>query len=88
MAIKITKCGIGNFAKTIIFPLVNVTIIILFILLLKTTMDVEILEFIIFVIIGVLTYLFIAYLSDRFFNYKIQALIKDKIGRASCRERV
>ena len=79
MAIKITKCGIGNFAKTIIFPLVNVTIIILFILLLKTTMDVEILEFIIFVIIGVLTYLFIAYLSDRFFNYKIQALIKDSI---------
>ena len=52
MAMKITKCGIGNFAKTIMFPLLNVTITILFILLLKTTMDVEILEFIIFVIIG------------------------------------
>ena len=82
MAMKITKCGIGNFAKTIMFPLLNVTITILFILLLKTTMGVGILEFVIFVITGVLTYLFIAYLSDKFFNYKIQALIKNKIGRA------
>jgi O-antigen/teichoic acid export membrane protein len=79
MAIKITKCGIGNFAKTIIFPLVNVTIIILSISLLKTTMGVGILEFIVFVTIGALMYLFIAYLSDKLFHYKIQALIKDSI---------
>lgn len=79
MAIRITKCGIGNFAKTIMFPLVNATIVILFILLLKTTMGVGMLEFIIFVTIGGLTYLFMAYLSDRLFNYKIQVLIKDSI---------
>ncbi len=79
MAIKITKCGIGDFARTIMFPLVNGTVIILLLLPLKAAIGIGILEFVLFILIGILTYLFIAYLADKFFNYKIHALIKGSI---------
>jgi len=78
-AIKITKCGVKKFANTIIFPLVNGTIIVLLILGLKTIMGIGIWEFIILACAGVLAYLILTYLSDKFFNYKIQALIKESI---------
>ena len=78
-AIKITNCGVKNFANTMIFPLTSGAIAVLVILGLKTTMGIGIREFIIFTCMGVLTYLVIIYLSDKFFNYGIQTLIKESI---------
>jgi O-antigen/teichoic acid export membrane protein len=78
-AIKITKCGVRDFANTIIFPLVSGTIVVSVILGLKTIMGIGIWEFIIFVCMSVLAYLIMTYLSDKFFNYRIQILIKESI---------
>lgn len=79
IAMKITKCGTKKFANTIIFPLVSEAIAVLLILRLKTMMGIGIWEFIIFTGIGVLTYLILIYLSDKFFNYRIRALIKESM---------
>ncbi|MFH1674145.1 MAG: lipopolysaccharide biosynthesis protein [Pseudomonadota bacterium] len=79
MAIKITKCGVINFAKMIIIPLINVTITALIMLGLKNMMSTDILEFIVVVCMGAVTYLILAYLSDRFLNYKIQTLVKQSL---------
>jgi O-antigen/teichoic acid export membrane protein len=78
-AIKITQCGVKDFANTMIFPLVSGAIVVLVILGLKTIMGIGILEFIVFTCMGVLSYLIIIYLSDKFFNYRIQTLIKESI---------
>ena len=79
MAIKITKCRIKNFSKIIALPLVNVSITVLIILGLKTIINVRIWEFFILVFIGVFVYLIITYLSDKFFGYKIQSVIKESL---------
>ena len=79
MAIKITRCGIKNFVKMTIFPLINGIIAVLLIFGLKTIMGTGIWEFIIFACMGVLAYLIVAYLLDIFFNYKIRTLIKESL---------
>ena len=79
LAIKITKCSVKKFAMTIIFPLVNVILLVLLVLVLKTTVSTGILAFIIFAFVGILAYLLMTYLSGKFFNYNIQTLIKESI---------
>ena len=76
-AMKITECCIISYTKTIVFPLINVSIAILPILKLKTIMGTGIWEFITFTCIGILTYFAATYVSDKLFKYKIQVLIKD-----------
>lgn len=78
-AIKITECGVKNFAKMIIFPLISGILLILFILGLKSIMGIGMWEFIVFTGMGILVYLITIYLSDKFFNYKIQVLIKESM---------
>jgi len=78
-AIKITKCGTKDFANTMLSSLVGSAIAVLVVLGLRSMMDTWIWEFIIFTCVGVLTYLIIIYLSDKFFNYGMQALIKESI---------
>ena len=79
MGIKITKCSVKKFANTMIFPLVSGTIAVLLILGSKTMIGTGIWEFIVFICIGILAYLIIIYLSDKFFNYGMRALIKESI---------
>ena len=62
-----------------IFPLVSGAIVVLVILGLKTIMGIGIWEFVTFICMGILAYLVIIYLSDMFFNYRIQTLIKESI---------
>ena len=78
-AIKITKCGTKDFANTMLSSLVGSAIAVLVVSGLRSMMDTWIWEFIIFTCVGVLTYLIIIYLSDKFFNYGMQALIKESI---------
>jgi O-antigen/teichoic acid export membrane protein len=77
MVIKITECGAKNFTKTILFPLVNGLITSLLVIRLKTMMGTGILELITFICLGILIYLIMTYLSDKFFNHKMHSLIKE-----------
>ena len=79
MVIKITKCSIVDFTKTIIFPLINTIMVGLVILGLKNTMGIGMLEFIMFVCVGVFGYFIAVYISDKCFDYGPQALIKESL---------
>jgi len=81
MVIKITKCGAKNFNKLIILPLINGIIIVLSIFVLKTYINATgILSLLLLVCIGILIYLGITYLFDRYLNYGMQSLIKESIS--------
>lgn len=79
MAIRLTECDPLDFAKKLIFPLVNGTVAVAVVFMLKTFMKTTLTEFIVLAGIGVLAYLVMAYLSDRLFKCKMQALIKESI---------
>jgi len=78
-AIKITKCGMKDFVNTMLSSLVGSAIAVLVVSGLKNIMDTGIWGFIILSCMGILTYLIIIYLSDKFFKYGMQALIKESI---------
>lgn len=82
MVIKVTKCGVRNFCKMTMPPLANAGATILTLFLLKTyCIDLDgILEFILFIMIGVLVYSGITYLFDKFFGYKIQLTMKESLS--------
>ena len=81
MVIKITKCGAKNFNKLIILPLINGIIIVLSIFVLKTYINATgILSLLLLVCTGILIYLGITYLFDRYLNYGMQSLIKENIS--------
>ncbi len=76
--IIITKCGIKNFSKMIVFPLVNGIIMALLIFALKNSGSINgILGFFSLVAVGILAYLSIAYFFDRYFNYRVHPLLKE-----------
>jgi len=77
MAIQITECGLAIYGKMILIPLMNATISALFVLTLKTIMDIGILEFVTLIVVGVFIYFGMTYLSDKFFRYKMQIIIKE-----------
>lgn len=79
MCIKITGCGVKDFAKMIILPLINGTIAVLVVLGLKTIMDVGLSEFIMFACVGALIYSIMSYLSDRSFKCRIHVFIKESL---------
>ena len=80
-AIKITQCGIKDFSKTIAFPLVNGIIMASFIFILKAGVNgVGIWDFLLFFVVGVLTYLGITHLSDRHLDYGMLPLIKESLN--------
>lgn len=79
MVIKITKCSIVDFTKMIIFPLINTIMVGLVILGLKNTMGIGMLEFIMFACVGVSGYFIAVYISDKYFDYGVQALIKESL---------
>ena len=77
--IKITKCGIKSFANTMIFHFINGTVIVLIIFGLKTIISIGVWNFVIVTFSGILAYLILTYISGKFFNYRIRALIKEII---------
>lgn len=79
MAIKITECGLKNYAKIIIFPLINGTIVVLFISKLKTILVIGIWEFCILGCMCIFIYLVMTYLSDKLFRYRMQVIVKESL---------
>jgi len=81
MAIKITRCGIKNFSKTIALPLINGIIMIISIFAIKMSINTSgFLGFFSLVGIGILISLSITYLFDRYLNYRMQLLLKENLS--------
>ena len=78
-AMKITKCELKTFAIRITFPLLSGTVAVLPLLFFKKTMPIGIAQLITLAFTGILTYLSMVLLSDKFFNYQMQPLLKDII---------
>jgi len=78
MALRITKCGIKEFSKAVVLPLINALIMIWLIYLFKIKAGaVGILELTLLVAIGGVSYLAIAFFLDRFSNYRMHSLIRE-----------
>ncbi|UCB51989.1 MAG: lipopolysaccharide biosynthesis protein [Candidatus Zixiibacteriota bacterium] len=76
-AIRITTCEVKEFGRIILFPSIGGVAVISIIMGLKAIMSIGLWEFLILVCMGISGHLFVIYLSDRFFGYNIEALIKE-----------
>ena len=81
MVIKITECRIKSFCRLIAFPLTGTIIMVLPIFFLKmhSVISIGILEFLMSIGLGILIYLGMTYLFDRFLNYKMELIIRDSL---------
>lgn len=79
--VKLIKCKIGDFCKITALPLINTVIMISVIFILKTHWGntVEMLEIFLFILFGVVSYLGVTYLFDKFFSYRMQNIIKNSL---------
>lgn len=75
MAIKTTKCGLLDYSRIIIVPLINSIIALLSILLLKTFLIEGIYTLLFLPAAGLLIYFVITYLFDHLTNYRMYALL-------------
>ncbi len=81
MTVRITKCGIREFSKAVVPPLINALIMIWLIYLLKIKVGaVGILGFTLLAAIGGVSYLAVASLLDRFSNYRMHSLIRESLS--------
>jgi O-antigen/teichoic acid export membrane protein len=74
MALKLTKCSKIRFLKIISIPLINGVFTALIILLLKTIMGRGLFELIVLLTSGAVIYLGVAYLSDKFLDYRMGSI--------------
>ena len=79
--VKITKCGGKKVLKVVFYPLISTIFMILLISTLRIGNNmVHIWEFSLFIIVGIVAYLGVTYLLDKFFHYGIRALIKESLA--------
>ena len=80
MVLKITRCKGGEFGKIIALPPLSGLLMVLSIFALKAgNSTVGIQGFFLLLIVGILTYLSVTYLLDRFAHYGIRLLIKESL---------
>ncbi len=80
-AIKITKCAIKDFGKTIAFTFVSGIIMVISIFTLKMSININgLLGFLLLVSIGILINLSITYVFDKRLNYRLWLLIKESFN--------
>jgi O-antigen/teichoic acid export membrane protein len=80
MVIKITRCELKNFGKMIVLPMLYSMIMIVVVIILKDSMQlIGVLEFFLLVVVGVISYFFLAFLFDSLLNYRIKKLIREKL---------
>ena len=76
-ALRVANCGIKNLGKLIVLPLLNGIIIVAIIYALKFCINANTFSgFFSLTVIGILIFICLNYLFDRFFNYKIFLTIK------------
>jgi lipopolysaccharide exporter len=79
MSIRITKCSTKKFCHILIFPFINVAVVLVLVTIFKISIKTGCWEFIALICVGFLSYFIITYLLDKFFNYGIQSLIKESV---------
>jgi lipopolysaccharide exporter len=80
IVIKIIRCEINNVTKMIVFPLLNTVFVILLISLVKSYCNnADALVFFFNIIMGLASYFFIAYVCDKFYDYRLMDNIKMNI---------
>ena len=78
MVLQITECGKRNFVGTIGLPFVNALFMVTILLILKDSIpSVEIWHLTLLIVVGILAYLCIVYLFDRFFDYGVMKIVKE-----------
>lgn len=76
--VKFIECKKIKFVKVIIYPLINLIIMSLVVLLAKHfILEISLFHFVLFVGLGGLVYLFVAYLFDKYVNYNMISLAKE-----------
>ena len=80
MLMKTIDCRFNDFFKNIIAPLINTTIMALVISVLKNEMPVKMWSFFYLIVVGILIYFALTYISDKFSKNKIIPLIKDSFN--------
>jgi len=80
MGMKITGCGVREFGKRIILPLMSAMVMIAYISILKRCIHVvSVWEFLMCVGLGGLVYLGMIYLLDRFLDYGMREIIRESL---------
>jgi O-antigen/teichoic acid export membrane protein len=80
MSIRITRCAIRELFKAVAFPIANGLIMVSVIYVTKSTLPtVGILQFVLSAAIGVMSYLAMTWVLDRFFNYGIYSIIRQSL---------
>ncbi|MBW2032851.1 MAG: lipopolysaccharide biosynthesis protein [Deltaproteobacteria bacterium] len=81
MVIKITKCELKNFGKMIVLPLFYSMIMIVVVVVLKSSMQpIGVFELFFLIGVGVISYFFVTFLFDGLLNYGIKEIIKRRLG--------
>ena len=78
IAIRITRCGMLNFGKMTILPLINTAVMIFAIMALKTdpgTINVR--QFLLLIGAGLTSYLIVTYLFEKVLHYGMGKIIKE-----------
>jgi O-antigen/teichoic acid export membrane protein len=79
--IKILNCKFINFAKTLLFAFFNTVVITIMMTILKCYFNINKLSnFFIIVTLGITSYIFITYFSDKIFNYGINNNLKNFVS--------
>jgi PST family polysaccharide transporter/lipopolysaccharide exporter len=81
MAIKIVKCSVWEFIKPILLAMINMGIMMNGIFGVKNYLFIKVgfVQFFSLIVSGAVIYFIIAYFFDKFFDYGIYKLIKDRI---------
>lgn len=81
MAIKIIKCSVWEFIKPAFVALINTGLMVIGIFVIKNYLFVQIgfVQFFSLIFAGATIYFMVAYFFDRYFNYGIYKLIKERI---------
>jgi len=81
MAIKISKCTVAEFAKPILLAMINTGIMMSGIFIVKNFLFTQIgfIQFFSLIVGGVAIYFMVVYFFDKYFDYGLYKLIKDKM---------
>ncbi len=78
--LRITKCTLKDFTQSIALPFINMAIMIMAISFIKSSIiNIAYLQFFMLMFIGIVSYIFIAFLFDNFFNYGITKTIRENL---------
>ncbi|MBA7683971.1 hypothetical protein ES703_92359 [subsurface metagenome] len=81
-AVKIVKCSFSEFNKPILFSILNTGLMVIVTFVIKKYIFIQItfMEFFGLVFIGMIIYFSVAYFLDRYFDYGIYKLVKERIA--------